>query len=161
MDKQQQSTKNQLYTSQHGDPYLKPPSGGSALCPECGASYQQGRWAWHESKPSDAKTLACPACQRIADDEPAGTLYLSGAFLEAHRDEIINLIHNTEKAQKAQHALERLLKISEQEDGIQVTTTGLHLANRLGHALSAAFKGQTEYSYSADERYVSIHWQRN
>jgi hypothetical protein len=26
-----------------------------------------------------------------------------------------------------------------------VTTTGIHLANRLGHALEAAFKGKAQY----------------
>ncbi len=161
MGKHQQSSNNQRYDSQHGDPYLKPPSAGAALCPQCGVSYQQGRWAWHERQPDDAPEQHCPACQRIADDEPAGRLQLSGGFLREHREEIINLIRNTEQAHKAQHALERLLRISDQDDGLLVTTTGLHLANRIGHGLSAAFKGQTEYSYSADERFVSIHWQRD
>ncbi|MEX6503703.1 BCAM0308 family protein [Pseudomonas zhanjiangensis] len=161
MDKQQQSQKNQLYTTHHGDPYLKPPSSGSALCPQCGAVYQQGRWAWQDSPPAEAQSLACPACQRIADGEPAGTLQLSGDFLDEHRDEILNLIHNTEAAEKAQHALERLLKVSEEQGSVQVTTTGVHLANRIGHALSAAYKGRIEYSYSEDERHVGIHWHRD
>lgn len=161
MDKQQ-SQKNQLYPpTQQGDPYLKPPSSGSALCPQCGAIYQQGRWAWQDSPPADAQPIDCPACQRIADDQPAGTLQLSGHFLDEHRDEIRNLIHNTEAAEKAQHALERLLKITDTEAGLQVTTTGVHLANRIGHALSAAYKGRAEYSYSEEEHHASVHWHRD
>lgn len=161
MDKQQQSQKTQLYPARNGDPYLKPPRNGVALCPECGVIYQQGRWAWQDAAPSAAQSVICPACQRIADDQPAGTLQLSGNFLGEHRDEILNLIHNTEQSEKAQHALERLLRISEQDDGMQATTTGLHLANRIGHALGAAYKGRIEYSYSEDEHHVDIHWHRD
>lgn len=161
MDKYQQSQKNQLFHPQHGDPYLKPPSSGVALCPKCGAVYQQGRWSWQAAPAAEAQSLDCPACQRIADDQPAGTLHLSGAFLGEHRDEILNLIHNTETAEKAQHALERLLRVRDEEAGLQVTTTGVHLANRIGHALSAAYKGSIEYSYNEDEHHVGIHWRRD
>lgn len=41
-----------------------------------------------------------------------------------------------------------------------MTTTGIHLANRLGHALKAAFKGHADYQYS-DEYGVSVDWKRD
>lgn len=161
MDKYQQTQKNQLFTPQHGDPYLELPSSGTARCSECGVTYHRGHWSWKAAAPAAAHSILCPACRRIADDQPAGTLHLAGNFLREHREEILNLIHNTEAAEKTQHALERLLKVSDTDDGLQVTTTGMHLANRIGHALNAAYKGRSQYHYSDDENTVSIRWERD
>lgn len=159
MHKYQQTQKNQLFQPQHNDADLA--SSGAALCTQCGVSYHRGHWSWKAVAPSDAHSIVCPACRRIADDQPAGILQLSGNFLREHREEILNLIHNTEAAEKTQHALERLLKVTEHDDGMEVTTTGMHLANRIGHALNAAYKGRSEYHYSDDENTVNIRWQRD
>ena len=43
----------------------------------------------------------CPACQRIAEDVPAGTISLRGAFVKAHTDELSGLIRNTEERKRA------------------------------------------------------------
>jgi NMD protein affecting ribosome stability and mRNA decay len=160
MDKHQQSQRNKLFKPAQDDPYLEMP-GGSAHCPQCGAVRHQGRWSWQQAVPEDAQAHACPACRRIADDQPAGTLRLTGSFLAAHREEVLGLIHNTEAAEKAQHALERLIKVSERGDGLQVTTTGIHLAQRLGHTLTGAFKGECSYQYADDEHHLAVHWSRD
>jgi hypothetical protein len=164
MDKYQQSQKNKLFNPSRHDPTLSPRSGGTALCPRCSVLYQAGSWAWQTpqtSLPADVRSVVCPACQRIEDKNPAGTLTLSGEFLKAHHDEIINLIHNTEALEKAEHAMERLLDVTTQDGVVQVTTTGIHLANRIGHALDSAYKGQTKYHYDDEQTHVSIHWQRD
>ena len=59
-----------------------------AACPECQASYRKGRWTW-KSAPADAYSHRCPACERIADDYPAGVVELDGGFIAAHRDELV------------------------------------------------------------------------
>ncbi|GAB6389796.1 BCAM0308 family protein [Stutzerimonas marianensis] len=123
MDKHQQSQKSKLFKPTHVDPYLAEMPGSSAHCPQCGAVYRQGRWSWQQTVPDDAKSHICPACRRIADNQPAGTLHLAGSYLEAHREEVLGLIHNTEAAEKAQHALERLIEVSEQQGGLRTTTT--------------------------------------
>ncbi|MGH8354668.1 MAG: BCAM0308 family protein [Pseudomonas sp.] len=161
MDKYRQSQKFKLFKPPHSDPYLAQQSSGTAFCAQCGARYQAGHWTWQASVPADTQKIVCPACRRIADDAPAGTLTLTGHFLREHRGEILNLINNTETAEKADHALERILKVSERDDGLEVTTTGVHLANRIGHALNAAYKGRAEYHYNDDESYVSIRWARD
>lgn len=161
MDKYQQSQKSKLFKPEHGDPYLEPVPEGTASCPQCGAVYHQGRWNWLQNPPDDMRQHVCPACRRIADDCPAGTLHLGGKFLQNHREEVLGLIRNTEAAEKAQHALERLLRIADQGDGMQVTTTGMHLAQRLGHVLSSAFKGECSYRYAQDEHHLTVHWWRD
>ena len=161
MDNYQQSQKNKLFKPEHGDPYLEPTPQGTAHCPQCGALHHQGRWSWQQIVPDEVQQHLCPACRRIADDQPAGTLHLSGGFLAGHREEILGLIHNTEAAEKSQHALERLLRITDQDDGLLVTTTGMHLAQRIGHALSAAYKGECDYRYAQDEYHLAVHWSRD
>lgn len=164
MDKYQKSQKDKLFKSAAHDPYRVQRVEGSAVCPHCSAVYQAGSWTWNCPENTvihDAQETACPACRRIDDDAPAGTLTLSGHFLEKHRSEIINLIQNTEKKEKAEHALERLMKLTESEQNLVVTTTGIHLANCLGHALEGSFKGKADYRYSGDKYGVSIRWTRD
>jgi len=53
------------------------------------------------------------------------------------------------------------MTIGNDPEGLVVTTTGMHLANRLGHALEAAYKGHADYKYSDDQTLVRIRWERN
>lgn len=92
---------------------------------------------------------------------PAGTVTLSGSFLLKHRNEIIHLIENTEKKEKVDHALERIINLADSGDDLIVSTTGIHLANRLGHALEAAYKGNADYQYGDDEYGLSVKWRRD
>ncbi|WP_347930065.1 BCAM0308 family protein [Pseudomonas helvetica] len=164
MDKHQLSQKNQLFKTPAHDPYLLQRVAGSAICSKCDAIYQAGNWTWKQPENTviaDAETVTCPACRRIDDNRPAGTLTLSGSFLLKHRKEIVNLIENTERQEKADHALERLIKLTDSEGALVVTTTGIHLANRLGHALTGAFKGHANYHYNDDQYQLSVSWTRD
>lgn len=163
MDKYQQSRKDKLFKPEHPDPYLEThrPK-GTARCPQCGVIYSAGRWAWQgEASVSAVEEVVCPACRRIADRAPAGMVRLSGAFLQEHRDEITHLLRNTETREKPDHALERLIEIVEDGDELVVTTTGMHLANRIGHALEAAYDGDSDYRYSDSELFLSVEWRRD
>ena len=97
-------------------------------------------------------------CQRIAEDVPAGTISLR---VKAHTDELSGLIRNTEEKEKGEHPLERLMAISDEPDGLRVTTTGLHLAQRIGHALEAAYDGELRILYDGEAYYVDVHWLRD
>ncbi len=110
---------------------------------------------------SAVEEVVCPACRRIADRAPAGMVRLSGAFLQGHRDEITHLLHNTEAREKPDHPLERLIEIVEDGDELVATTTGMHLANRIGHALEAAYDGDSDYRYSDSELFLSVDWRRD
>ncbi len=131
------------------DPYElagKPPE--PALCPQCGASFHEGRWQW-ASAPSGAPHL-CPACRRINDEQPAGILTLSGTSLESHKAEILNLVRHKEEAEKADHPLNRIIGIEEQDGAVVITTTDIHLPRRIGEALKRAFHGRLELHYEED-----------
>ncbi len=110
---------------------------------------------------ANAQEALCPACQRIAENVPAGTISLLGAFVKTHADELCGLIRNTEEKEKSEHPLERLMAISDEPDGLRVTTTGLHLAQRIGHALEAAYDGELKIRYEGEEYYVDVHWRRD
>lgn len=86
----------------------------------------------------NAQSVTCPACRRIADNAAAGTLTVSGSFWPQHRGEIVHLFEHIEKGKG--RALERIIHLTDTADELTVTTTGVHLANCLGHALEAATK---------------------
>lgn len=130
-----------------------------AVCPQCSAVFHKGRWQWLEA-PADAQQHSCPACQRIHDHYPAGFLTLRGDFFHAHRDEIMSLVHSTEKKEKAEHPLKRIMAADEKHNEMLVTTTDIHLARGIGEAIHDAYQGDLEFHYNPAENLLRVNWSR-
>ena len=129
------------------------------LCKECGALFINGRWSW--GKPSAKSNEAlCPACRRVSDNLPAGYIELKGAFFQEHYDEILNLTRNIEQQEKNEHPLERIMAIIDEKDHTLVTTTGIHIARRIGEALSRSYNGDFSFQYADGEKSIRVSWQR-
>ncbi len=128
-------------------------------CGGCGAVFTDGRWSWADA-PEITKTTTCPACQRIQDNVPAGILSLSGSFLDEHREELIGLIRNVEALEKGEHPLERIMSLSEIDVGLEVRTTGIHVARRIGDALARSYQGDLNFTYGNGEKSILISWRR-
>jgi hypothetical protein len=146
--------------SRDDDPYRtakKPPE--PTECPQCHAVYMDGRWTWDEA-PDDAYHQMCPACQRAHDHFPAGYVTVKGAFFAEHRDEIIALITNHEKKEKALRPLQRIMAIEDKRDGVEVLTTDSHLARGIAEALHDSYKGDLKLRYSRDENLLRAYWKR-
>ncbi len=130
------------------------------ICSHCGAVFHIGRWQWGITVASDAHRASCPACQRVHDHCPAGYVFLTGAFLQAHHEEIVHLVRNEAERQRAEHPLKRVMAIDEAEVEIQVSTTDLHLARALGEAVHHAYQGELEFHYNPQEMLLCVHWSR-
>lgn len=132
---------------------------GSVHCPDCGAVFRKGRWIWAAAPPG-AIRQRCPACRRIREGSPAGYIALSGAFFAAHRDEVLARIRNCESKEKSQHPLERIVAVEGAKGGATVTTTSVHLARRIAHALESAFKGSLSLHYNSQDNLLRVRWSR-
>ena len=130
-----------------------------AHCPRCGAAYARGRWTWGAAAP-DAERITCPACQRIEDGFPAGYVTLKGAFFDAHRDDVLNLVAAREARARTMHPLQRIIGVEPVAKGVRVTTTDIHLARGIAKAVHHAFKGELDMRYSKDEQLVRATWSR-
>lgn len=129
------------------------------LCPDCGAVFHRGRWQWAEP-PQAAHQMRCPACARIHDHYPAGYINLRGDFLHQHLNEIVNLVHNIESREKAEHPMKRVMSIQEEDGGMLITTTELHLARTIGEEIHHAYQGELDYKYTDESNIIHIAWQR-
>ena len=128
-------------------------------CGECGAVYHSGRWHWGEA-PEAARVDTCPACRRVRDKLPAGWLTIEGPFVAAHRATLTALVHNQAERERAEHPLNRIMRIDEHDDRIEVTTTDIHSPQRLGEALKRAHDGDLTVKYGKDEYSVRVNWRR-
>ena len=134
---------------------------GPVHCPGCGALFRKGRWSWGAA-PAGALKLRCPACRRINERLPAGIISLAGTFFSKHRKEVLARVKNCEKLENTEHPLERIMAITEDgADGAQVTTTSVHLARLIGHALEHAFKGELSRSYNREDNLLRVRWRRD
>ena len=145
---------------QTGDAYRSDEKlAGPVRCPSCKASYVRGRWTWRAA-PDDAAEKTCPACTRIAEKMPAGYVTLRGAFTPAHRAEVLDLVHGREAHAKGEHPLQRIMAIEDGNEGLLVTTTDVHLAREIAHALHEAFKGDLQVSWNKAEQVLRATWTR-
>jgi NMD protein affecting ribosome stability and mRNA decay len=143
------------------DPYhgtAKPKEG--MLCPECGAAFHAGRWQWGIGL-TDIHHALCPACRRIRDDQPAGIVELEGGFVSHHKEEIINLARNLEALEKAEHPMNRIMRIHEMVLGLEIRTTDIHLPRRIGEALKRAYDGALTIDHDKKGYFVRVRWERN
>lgn len=129
---------------------------GASVCRECGLVLRQGRWIRGEAAPADAKAL-CPACTRVQERNPAGTLVLDAAFLP-YQEEIQGLVKNEAAAEAEEHPLERVIALEPRDGGLVVTTTGVHLAQRIAHKLERRFHRDARFRYADEEQVVRVDW---
>ena len=140
------------------DPYRhqrKLPDG--THCPQCHAGYYDGRWQWAPPA-APAHEELCPACRRVNDRLPAGTLTLRGAFVQAHKDELVGLVRHQEAAEAAEHPMNRIIDITEDEAGLVIDTTDIHLPRRIGEALKHAYRGELDMHFDDAAYFVRVYW---
>lgn len=134
----------------------------NTLCPECGVVFVKGKWTWAKPQAEgEVHSMLCPACRQIQDDYAGGVLTLSGAFVAAHRDDILNRCRNVEAAEKKEHPLQRIMAIVEKGEEIEIRATSEHLVARMGKALKSDFNGELELSFGLEENFARAHWRRN
>ena len=134
---------------------------GVAYC-SCGAVYRNKRWFCEESVTDkyEGHELVCPACRRIADQNPAGIVSLSGDFLAEHESEIRNQITNTAQSAVAKNPLGRVMDTCNEKDGITITTTDVKLAQKIGREVFKSHGGQLQFIWSHAEAPVRVTWHR-
>lgn len=160
MDKGLHGRKDRLIKQKRHDAYrerAKFPE--PTLCNDCNALFVNGRWCWKEP-PDNPYHTTCPACQRSSDDYPAGYIELKGDFFADRRNEILNLVNNVEKQEKTAHPLERIMTIVDENNTTFITTTGVHIARRIGEALSQSYKGDYSFQYADGEKRIRVSWTR-
>ncbi len=129
------------------------------VCSRCHAVYSNGRWTWN-LVPESANYIECSACKRIAENNPAGFIEIVGDFFNEHRNEILNLVRNIEKTESTEHPMERIMSIADRKESKIITTTGIHIARRIGDALFRAYEGSLDYKYEDSETRLRVIWER-
>jgi hypothetical protein len=138
------------------------------VCGTCGAVYRRRRWVTAEQAGPVAGTdpppavVTCPACRKIGAQQASGFLYLSGAYLATHRDEVVNLVSAEAKRAAEDNPTGRIIALEPAPDGsLVVTTTTEHLAERLGHALAKACDGDVRFDFSHENKLARVYWHRD
>jgi len=152
------------------DPYIprKSPS-AVGICPKCRAIYRNKRWFLDEKEfavltrkgaGTGVAWAKCPACRKIADGFPAGLVTLSGGYLRDHREDILNLVRNEEKRAMGFNPLERIIRVEEKGEALEIATTDEKLAQRIGREVRKACQGTVEYKWSEDSKLLRVNWAR-
>lgn len=93
--------------------------------------------------------------------EEGGVIRLSGAFLLDHENEIINLVNNESKLAETKNPLHRVSQINKTDGTITVQLTDHNLTLHIGKALTNAFKGEHNYKFLKEEKFIEVEWRRD
>lgn len=155
-----QRYRDRIYDDPRHDPYqAKGKYSEPTVCTGCHAIYLHGRWV-RGTAPEGAHAAECPACHRVRDKQPAGYVTLTGAMVEGDRDELVRIARNVEKHENAEHPLNRIIGIEKDDGQVLITTTDVHLPQRIGEAVRHAHKGELEVTYAQDEYVVRVSWRK-
>ena len=126
----------------------------------CACGLYQMRGIWHEGHPplGELREGTCPACERQRSGAAAGRLHVPERLVEPLED-VVGLIQNCERHERAEHPLERLMEIRKDRSGLWVTTTGPHLARRIAHGLARRFHEKPRFRFGAGRGELRIDWQ--
>jgi len=140
------------------DPYRRRRKSAEAtICDGCGLVCHGGRWYRGAPPLGNDHSGLCPACERIRDRDPAGTVRLAG-LPDSRRGEIVGLIRNVAEREAHEHPLERLIELQDEPGALLVTTTGAHVARCIGSALRRRFHGGVRVRYVEQDSHVQVDW---
>ena len=92
---------------------------------------------------------------------PHGYLHVDGDFFPLHRAEMEHLLHNEAEHAREDNPLQQVLGWEELGgDGLLITTSTEHLAQRLAHALNKAYDGDVHYGFSHENKLARVWWHR-
>jgi hypothetical protein len=157
-----QRGKDRLRKEQSQDPYtshnrFREPT----VCTGCDAVYLAGRWQWLPARLQATNEDLCPACCRIRDKIPAGSLNLSGDFFEQYRDEILSLVFHLVAYQKAEFPMKRIMDIEDTDGGgVEINFTDTHLPHSVGETIKHAYKGKLDIQAPDAADSVRASWVR-
>jgi NMD protein affecting ribosome stability and mRNA decay len=152
--------RSRIFNDERVDPYqARGKYREPTVCSDCGAVFRRGRWT-HGEAPDGANRDRCPACRRIREKLPAGSVLLEGPFYVAHRDELLRLVRHEADNERAEHPINRIMDIEEDETRAIVTTTDIHTPHRIGTALERAYQGELAMRYGDEEYSIRVSWRR-
>lgn len=137
----------------------RPKKGQAGIaCGECGLVQGLGGWSYRKARiPRPTKVGLCPACTRVRDRYPAGTLTIPAARVD-DCEELVRTILNMESTERLEHPLERVMEIRDVKGALVVTTTGVHLARSIAHKLGQRFREKARIRYADREELVRVDW---
>jgi NMD protein affecting ribosome stability and mRNA decay len=149
------------------DPYQLAEGQEAAICTQCHALYQGKRWFFDEKSyerlagTSQVREAVCPACRKINDHYAEGLLTLSGEFFVQHQEEIVKLLEKEAARVRARSVMDRIIQMTPGEAGqLVVETTTDKLAQRLGHTIYKAYKGDLNFRWGEIDRFARVYWSR-
>jgi len=127
------------------------------MCKKCDAVYYYKSWhhglAEYQSLSEDKRVdfALCPACQMIEDNTFEGRVIFKNVPA-MYKDTILANIKNTGERAYTRDPMDRIIKIIDTGDTVEVLTTENQLARNIARQVERAFKGaKTDTSWSKEE----------
>lgn len=139
---------------------------GPAVCVRCHAIRHHKHWHLDEKTATaliaqgDVEQMVCPGCVKVEREEYDGMVVLKGAFVQAHQDELVGLIRNTESHIREHNPIARVAMVKMADDRMEVLTISPFLAERIGKEVRKAYDGMLEIQHPERKEFIRVTWIR-
>ncbi len=140
---------------------------GPAVCVRCHAIRHHKHWHLDEKAAKaliakgDVEQLVCPGCVKVEREEYDGMVVLKGAFVQAHQDELVGLIRNTEAHIREHNPIARVAMVKMADDRLEVLTISPFLAECIGKDVRKAYDGMLEIQHPERKEFIRVTWIRD
>lgn len=137
---------------------------GNLLCKRCEATHHDKRWyapgtSAAKVLPAELKETLCPGCYRVERGISDGVVVLEGAATPYEmREDIMTRIWHIEIECWKENPSARIVDCIERDGNVEIKTTTVWLAERIGKELKSAFKGTLEVKPSPEKESVFVRW---
>jgi len=135
---------------------------GQFYCQECHAVWYRKAWHNDERKyrqlSQDPKLARhCPACNKAALDLPEGIVTLSALdiYPKERKEELLALVRNIGDRARKRDPMDRVIRITDKGNELQVFTTENQLAIAIGNEIKRAFGGDLNIDFSHRDNDIS------
>jgi len=115
---------------------------GIITCPNCYAIYTKKRWIFNQNSLKlnyeNINFQLCPACQMIKQGLFEGQIIIKNIPPEL-KQELINMVNNFGEQASKHDPMDRISKITVNENKIEILTTENQLAQRIANKIRDAF----------------------
>lgn len=138
---------------------------GYMICTECRAVHHNKHWYTEDESlkkglPEHLVETLCPGCSMVERNVWEGTVDITGEFEPAALQEMNNLIANIESECRQDNPASRILSRIDGASKIEIKTTSMWLAKRIGKAIEKAYGGKLDVTSLPEKPSVHVRWSK-
>lgn len=141
------------------------PPQGRQVCRQCHAVYRDKHWEFNdalyrEMTEAQVSTTLCPCCKQERAQAYEGHVVLKSPLIAENKQQALGIVRHEEQRAQRVNPNARIASLIDKGDELEIWTTTLFLAHRIGQEFQKAWKGHLVEQKLPQVRFIRLTWTR-